>query len=79
MPPQAPWLLLPRPCTLRSAQAWLLSVPVAAHGSDAALGPLLQAPLTVEHSVRGILTVLASLSRDTSRAFLDWEGNSLPW
>ncbi|KAM6250791.1 C-signal-like [Spheniscus humboldti] len=38
-----------------------------------------KAPLTVEHSVRGILTVLASLSRDTSGAFLDWEGNSLPW
>ncbi|XP_064579001.1 C-signal-like [Zonotrichia leucophrys gambelii] len=38
-----------------------------------------EAPLTVEHSVRGILTVLASLSQDTSGAFLDWEGNSLPW
>ncbi|XP_053808973.1 C-factor-like [Vidua chalybeata] len=38
-----------------------------------------EAPLTVEDSVRGILTVLASLSQDTSGAFLDWEGNSLPW
>uniref|UniRef100_A0A663DYS3 C-factor n=1 Tax=Aquila chrysaetos chrysaetos TaxID=223781 RepID=A0A663DYS3_AQUCH len=37
------------------------------------------APLTVEHSVQGILTVLASLSQDTSGAFLDWEGNTLPW
>ncbi|XP_030907638.1 C-factor-like isoform X1 [Melopsittacus undulatus] len=38
-----------------------------------------KAPLMVEHSVRGILTVLASLSQDNSGAFLDWEGNSLPW
>ncbi|KFW02349.1 C-factor, partial [Fulmarus glacialis] len=38
-----------------------------------------KAPLMVEHSVRGILTVLASLSQDTSGAFLDWEGNRLPW
>ncbi|XP_074738205.1 C-signal-like [Strix uralensis] len=38
-----------------------------------------KAPLTVERSVRGILAVLASLSQDTSGAFLDWEGNSLPW
>ncbi|XP_075571189.1 C-signal-like [Pelecanus crispus] len=36
-------------------------------------------PVMVEHSVRGILTVPASLSQDTSGAFLDWEGNSLPW
>ncbi|XP_010180095.1 PREDICTED: D-beta-hydroxybutyrate dehydrogenase, mitochondrial-like, partial [Mesitornis unicolor] len=34
-----------------------------------------KALLRVEHSMRGILTVLASLSG----AFLDWEGNSLPW
>lgn len=33
----------------------------------------------VEHSVQGILTVLANLSQDTSGAFLDWEGNTLPW
>ncbi|KAM6324930.1 C-signal-like [Podargus strigoides] len=38
-----------------------------------------KAPLRVEHSVRGILTVLASLSQDTTGTFLDWEGNSLPW
>uniref|UniRef100_A0A8C3GY45 Uncharacterized protein n=1 Tax=Corvus moneduloides TaxID=1196302 RepID=A0A8C3GY45_CORMO len=38
-----------------------------------------KAPLTVEHSVRGILTVLASLSQDASGAFLDWDGNSVPW
>ncbi|XP_075289519.1 LOW QUALITY PROTEIN: C-signal-like [Opisthocomus hoazin] len=38
-----------------------------------------KAPLMAEHSVRGILTVLAGLSQDTSGAFLDWEGNSLPW
>ncbi|XP_039236807.1 C-factor-like [Pipra filicauda] len=38
-----------------------------------------KAPLTVEQSVRGILTVLASLSQDASGAFLDWEGNCLPW
>uniref|UniRef100_A0A8B9S200 C-factor n=1 Tax=Accipiter nisus TaxID=211598 RepID=A0A8B9S200_9AVES len=38
-----------------------------------------QAPLMVEHSVQGILTVLANLSQDTSGAFLDWEGNTLPW
>ncbi|XP_009865085.1 PREDICTED: 17-beta-hydroxysteroid dehydrogenase type 6-like [Apaloderma vittatum] len=38
-----------------------------------------KAPLTVERSVQGILTVLAGLSQDTSGAFLDWEGNSLPW
>ncbi|XP_027554164.1 uncharacterized protein LOC113974841 [Neopelma chrysocephalum] len=38
-----------------------------------------KAPLTVEQSVRGILTVLGSLSQDASGAFLDWEGNRLPW
>uniref|UniRef100_A0A8B9NQS5 Ketoreductase domain-containing protein n=1 Tax=Accipiter nisus TaxID=211598 RepID=A0A8B9NQS5_9AVES len=38
-----------------------------------------KAPLMVEHSVQGILTVLANLSQDTSGAFLDWEGNTLPW
>ncbi|XP_053935052.1 C-factor-like [Cuculus canorus] len=38
-----------------------------------------KAPLTVDHSVRGVPAVLASLSQDTSGAFLDWEGNSLPW
>ncbi|KAM6380783.1 C-signal-like [Pluvialis apricaria] len=38
-----------------------------------------KAPLMVEQSVRGILTVLASLAQDTSGTFLDWEGKSLPW
>ncbi|KAM8799380.1 C-signal-like [Eudromia elegans] len=38
-----------------------------------------KAPLTVERSVRGILAVLAGLSQDTTGAFLDWEGNSVPW
>ncbi|XP_038041559.2 C-signal-like isoform X1 [Anas platyrhynchos] len=38
-----------------------------------------QAPMTVERSVQGILAVLGSLSQETSGAFLDWEGNSLPW
>ncbi|KAJ7398623.1 hypothetical protein BTVI_123464 [Pitangus sulphuratus] len=38
-----------------------------------------KAPLRVEQSVRGILTVLGSLSQDASGAFLDWEGNCLPW
>uniref|UniRef100_A0A8B9NJS3 C-factor n=1 Tax=Accipiter nisus TaxID=211598 RepID=A0A8B9NJS3_9AVES len=32
-----------------------------------------------QNSVQGILTVLANLSQDTSGAFLDWEGNTLPW
>ncbi|XP_059713723.1 C-signal-like [Haemorhous mexicanus] len=64
---EAPWMLLPGMHPPRE----LLSV--TAHC------PFLQAPLTVEHSVRGILTVLASLSQHTSGAFLDWEGNSLPW
>ncbi|XP_056217102.1 LOW QUALITY PROTEIN: C-factor-like [Falco biarmicus] len=38
-----------------------------------------KAPLMVERSMRGILAVLASLSQDTSGAFLDWAGSSLPW
>ncbi|KAM6409017.1 LOW QUALITY PROTEIN: C-signal-like [Rhynochetos jubatus] len=38
-----------------------------------------KAPLMVEHSVQGILTMLASLSQATSGTFLGWEGNSLPW
>lgn len=51
----------------------------SAHSSDAVPCPLLQAPLMVERSVQGILTVMANLSQDTSGAFLDWEGNTLPW
>ncbi|OXB74044.1 UNVERIFIED_CONTAM: hypothetical protein H355_003107 [Colinus virginianus] len=38
-----------------------------------------QAPMTVEHSMQGILEVLGSLSQNTSGAFLNWEGNHLPW
>ncbi|XP_054856503.1 C-factor-like [Eublepharis macularius] len=38
-----------------------------------------KAPLDVESSVQGILRVLANLSSSETGAFLDWEGNSLPW
>ncbi|XP_065272456.1 C-signal-like [Emys orbicularis] len=38
-----------------------------------------KAPLTVECSVQGILSVLAGLSQATTGVFLDWEGKSLPW
>lgn len=38
-----------------------------------------QAPMTVERSMQGILEVLGSLSQETCGAFLDWEGNHLPW
>ncbi|XP_007427400.1 uncharacterized protein LOC103067997 isoform X1 [Python bivittatus] len=38
-----------------------------------------QAPVTVQDSVRGILNVLANLSAASNGAFLDWEGNTLPW
>ncbi|XP_062997093.1 C-signal-like [Elgaria multicarinata webbii] len=38
-----------------------------------------KAPLTVQCSVEGILKVLANLSSSSTGAFLDWEGNSLPW
>ncbi|KAL2300238.1 hypothetical protein Nmel_012206 [Mimus melanotis] len=48
-------------------------------GTEQVLGCAGRALLTAEHSVKGILTVLASLSQDNSGAFLDWEGNSLPW
>ncbi|XP_039358534.1 C-factor-like isoform X2 [Mauremys reevesii] len=37
-----------------------------------------KAPLTVECSVKGILSVLAGLSQATTGVFLDWEGKSLP-
>lgn len=40
---------------------------------------LSQAPVTVQSSVRGILNVLANLSSASNGAFLDWEGNTLPW
>jgi len=35
--------------------------------------------MTVERSMQGILEVLGSLSQETCGAFLDWEGNHLPW
>ncbi|XP_058011445.1 uncharacterized protein LOC131184320 isoform X2 [Ahaetulla prasina] len=38
-----------------------------------------KAPVTVQNSVRGILNVLANLSSASNGAFLDWEGNALPW
>uniref|UniRef100_A0A670YI77 C-factor n=1 Tax=Pseudonaja textilis TaxID=8673 RepID=A0A670YI77_PSETE len=38
-----------------------------------------QAPVTVQNSVQGILNVLANLSSASNGAFLDWEGNTLPW
>ncbi|XP_031471142.1 LOW QUALITY PROTEIN: uncharacterized oxidoreductase C663.09c-like [Phasianus colchicus] len=38
-----------------------------------------QAPMTVERSMQGILEVLGILSQETCGAFLDWEGNRLPW
>ncbi|XP_074839602.1 C-signal-like isoform X2 [Carettochelys insculpta] len=38
-----------------------------------------QAPLTVEASVRGMLNVLATLSEKENGAFVNWEGKVLPW
>lgn len=35
--------------------------------------------MTVERSMQGILEVLSILSQETCGAFLDWEGNRLPW
>ncbi|XP_056383378.1 C-factor-like isoform X1 [Hyla sarda] len=39
----------------------------------------LNAPLTVEQSVQGILKVLDSLSEEHSGIHISWEGNVLPW
>nr|XP_021396741.1 uncharacterized protein LOC110476260 [Lonchura striata domestica] len=36
-------------------------------------------PVTVDDSVQGMLKVLSSLSEKDTGAFLDWEGNVLPW
>ncbi|POI20083.1 hypothetical protein CIB84_016170, partial [Bambusicola thoracicus] len=36
-------------------------------------------PLMVDASVAGILKVLSNLSEKDSGAFLDWEGNAVPW
>uniref|UniRef100_A0A8C3UMI3 C-factor-like n=1 Tax=Catharus ustulatus TaxID=91951 RepID=A0A8C3UMI3_CATUS len=39
------------------------------------LGP----PTTVDDSVQGMLKVLSTLSEKETGAFLDWEGNVIPW
>mgnify|MGYP001859255284 CR=1 FL=1 len=67
------------PCTLQPGQPLQLSLPITGCGSDAVPCPLPQAPMTVERSMQGILEVLGSLSQETCGAFLDWEGNRLPW
>ncbi|XP_005052670.1 PREDICTED: C-factor-like [Ficedula albicollis] len=36
-------------------------------------------PTTVDDSVQGMLKVLSSLSEKETGAFLDWEGNVIPW
>ncbi|XP_066050703.1 C-signal-like [Chamaea fasciata] len=36
-------------------------------------------PVTVDGSVQGMLKVLSSLSEKETGAFLDWEGNVIPW
>nr|XP_020653593.1 uncharacterized protein LOC110081326 [Pogona vitticeps] len=38
-----------------------------------------QAPLTVEESVAGIMTVLGNLSEKEHGTLLSWEGETLPW
>ncbi|XP_005422811.1 uncharacterized oxidoreductase C663.06c-like [Geospiza fortis] len=38
-----------------------------------------QPPVTVDDSVQGMLKVLSSLSEKDTGAFLDWEGNVIPW
>ncbi|XP_020668317.2 C-signal isoform X3 [Pogona vitticeps] len=38
-----------------------------------------KAPLTVQHSVQGILKVLASLSSSSTGTLLDWEGRRIFW
>ncbi|KAM7011126.1 uncharacterized protein RBU47_007223 [Passerculus sandwichensis] len=36
-------------------------------------------PVTVDDSVQGMLKVLSSLSEKDTGAYLDWEGNVIPW
>ncbi|XP_059713674.1 C-signal-like [Haemorhous mexicanus] len=36
-------------------------------------------PVTVDDSVQGMLKVLSSLSEKNTGAYLDWEGNVIPW
>ncbi|XP_025048343.1 uncharacterized protein LOC102378992 isoform X2 [Alligator sinensis] len=38
-----------------------------------------QAPMTVDEGVRGIMNTLAKLSEKETGAFINWEGNLLPW
>ncbi|XP_034973090.1 C-signal isoform X1 [Zootoca vivipara] len=38
-----------------------------------------QAPLTVDESVQAILKTLSHLSEKDNGAFMNWEGNTLPW
>ncbi|XP_053126715.1 uncharacterized protein LOC128334251 isoform X2 [Hemicordylus capensis] len=38
-----------------------------------------EADVTVDESVRGILSVLSTLSNEHSGAFFDWKGKKLPW
>lgn len=40
---------------------------------------LLQADLTVDTSVRGLLSVLPILSEKHSGTLLNWEGKAIPW
>ncbi|KFV06122.1 PREDICTED: uncharacterized oxidoreductase C663.06c-like, partial [Pterocles gutturalis] len=40
---------------------------------------LLRAALTVDTSVRGLLSVLATLSEKHSGTLLNWEGKAIPW
>lgn len=39
----------------------------------------LQADLTVDTSVRGLLSVLPTLSEKHSGTLLNWEGKAIPW
>lgn len=39
----------------------------------------LQADLTVDTSVRGLLSVLPVLSEKHSGTLLNWEGKAIPW
>jgi len=39
----------------------------------------LQADLTVDTSVRGLLSVLSTLSEQHSGSLLNWEGKAIPW
>lgn len=51
---------------------------VAWNDGDVPLCPS-QADLTVDTSVRGLLSVLPILSEKHSGALLNWEGKAIPW